>query len=489
MTYRYGTPKSSRVVRSYDRGYLEMHESEYASIPVLHVAGEPEAMGRQYGALVGDKMAHLRDMALGLYGAAGIPPEISGAILDGIWERLEPHVADEYLVEMEAMAAGAREAGCDLTTLDMHRLLAVTNADLYRREARFLEFLDDDTREALVRMMQPDALPPTASCTMFAAWGDRTADGRLFSCRNLDWVSRTGMHEQRLVTVYQPEGKCAFATMDYAGTPGALAGMNDHGVTVSEVGAFSVREEVDGVPWVLMARRVLEDATCLDGAVHIATTAKHTLGYNYLLAHGDPSKFGSSAFAPGAAAIETNFVACEVFRDDDPEEREATWTDAEGHARVYGLALPEWVCRADTAFGRTTRALQATDNGPGAPENDGNPFIEEEGNSYIDCHKPMHDMVRAYETGSEYVFPVRGEKVIEAGEPRNIDVPEALNIAGTVAHNREKLHLSDWDVMSIVYDATGLRFWAAYESQDADGNWTNAPDSGYLEFDLGDLLD
>lgn len=141
--------------------------------------------------------------------------------------------------------------------------------------------------------------------------------------------------------------------------------------------------------------------------------------------------------------------------------------------------------RADMAFGARSRALQATDNGPGDPVNDGNPL---KGQTYIDRHKPMHDMIRAYETGAAYVYPVRGTLVIEGGSPRKIGADEALTIAATVAHNLEKLAESDWNVMSVVYAPTDLDFWVAYETRDPAGNWRNAPDSGYMQFNLKDLL-
>jgi hypothetical protein len=151
--------------------------------------------------------------------------------------------------------------------------------------------------------------------------------------------------------------------------------------------------------------------------------------------------------------------------------------------------MTEAVMRADLAFGRRSRALQAADDGPGDPDNTGNPWGRDfAGSTYTTCHLPMHDMIRAYETGSEYVFPVRDTKAIEAGAPRKIGVEEALNIAATVAHNTEMLAEDDWDVMSVVYAPSDGDFWVAFESCDAEGNWKNAPDSGYGRFNFGELL-
>ena len=38
-------------------------------------------------------------------------------------------------------------------------------------------------------------------CSNFGAWGERTAGGMLFSGRNLDWESDTGVNQNKLITV------------------------------------------------------------------------------------------------------------------------------------------------------------------------------------------------------------------------------------------------------------------------------------------------
>ena len=478
-------PTGRRALRKEGRGFLEVYSSPVGELPVLHVAGSPAEMGRQYGALAGDRIGRNIRRSVGLFTATGLPEPVVYLILDKVWERLQPHVPERYLREMSGIAEGARQAGFDLTLADVQRITAVTNLDMYKRDERLMGMFGSDIAAQLSRSEIISDPRTSISCTMFAAWGSRTVDGKMISHRNLDWVSQTGMHEERLITVYEPEGRNAFVTMGYAGVVGALAGMNDQGISFSEVGTFSAREELDGTPWTLVARQVLDEADCLEKGVDIVRNAKHTIGYNFMIADGDPEHFGTRDFRPRAAAFETNFDCCEVFFEDDPKEHEAHWVDPGGKAIRYGLPLKEAVMRADMDFGARTRAVQASDNGPGEPANDGNPL---KGPTYIDCHKPMHDMIRAYETGAEYTYPLRGTKVIESGPPRKIGAQEALNIAATVAHNTEKLAESDWNVMSVVYAPTDLEFRVAYETRDAAGNWKNAPDSGYMHFNLNDLL-
>ena len=482
MHVMHAKPTCKSVIRRSDKGFLEVYSSQAGDVPGLHVAGTPEEMGYQYGSLAGDKIKRNARRMVGLFTEAGIPEPLVSLLLDNAWKRLAPHTPERYLREMAAMAKGAEAAGYDLTLDDVHRITAVTNFDLYKREERVFEFLGEEGAALIEQMQQAGGM----SCTMFAVWGSHTVDGELFSSRNLDWVSQTGMHEDRLVAVHRPQGLNAFVTMGYAGVIGGLAGMNAKGIAFSEIGAFSTREELDGTPWTLIVRQVMEEAANLDDGVKIIQNSKHTLGYNFMLADGDPEGAGTHLFNPRAAVFETNFACCETFYENDSKEQNACWIDPEGTAIHYGLPMKDGVARGDMAYGESTRGLQAADNGPGDPSNDGDP---RKGSTYIECHKPMVDMIRAYESGAEYVFPVRKTKVIEAGAPRLIGVEEALAIAATVAHNTEKLAERDWNVMSVVYAPTDLDFWVAYESCDEGGNWRNAPDSGYVQFNLRELVD
>ncbi|HEO71108.1 MAG TPA: hypothetical protein ENN80_07585, partial [Candidatus Hydrogenedentes bacterium] len=339
MSIIHVTAADKRIERAVGGGRLEVYTSPLGELPVVHISGTPEQMGRQYGALVGDKIARTASRLVGLFTEMGVPESIVHTLLDVCWKRLEAFTPERYLCEMAAIAEGAQEAGFAVTLEDLQRITTVTNFDLYKQEERAFEFLAHDAPEVLQKLQGRNAM----SCTMFAVWGSRTLDGKLFASRDLDWASQTGIHEDRLITVYRPEGRNAFVSMDYAGIMGALAGMNQCGMSLAEVGSFSVCEELDGIPWVLMARRVLEEATCLEEAVDIIQHAMHTIGYNYLVADGDPEHFGTEAFNPRAAAFETNHACCAIFYADDPQEHAATWTDPDGNAVPYGLPMKEAV--------------------------------------------------------------------------------------------------------------------------------------------------
>ena len=465
-------------------GFLAHVSGKLATLPVIHVCGDPESMGRQYGALLGARLITLHGLLTGIFTSDGLPEPLALRFLDACWEHFSPHIEPRYRAEIEAVAQGAQAVGVPLTVDMVRRVQASTNLDLYQRVGFLAELLEIPAEELIA------SLPDTAtSCTMFGVWGSRTVAGKMFALRNLDWISQSGMHRHRLVTVCQPEGLEPFVTMGYEGVLGALAGINGRGISVSEVGTFSVSESLDGCPWTFMTRRVLEESANLEAGVAIIQATPRTLGYNFLIADGDAARFGAPEFHPRAAAMETNHDAIAIFHENDPREAAATWIDAEKNTHTYGFPLEDAICRGDIAYSPEVRALQVADDGPGLPENTGNPRGRDGcGSTYTECDMPMRDMLRAYETGAAYVFPVRGTEVIQAGPPRKVGSEEALNIAATVAHNTEKLGENDWNVMSVVYANTDREFWVAYEHEHEDGHWFNAPDSGYWHMSLDDLL-
>ena len=487
-------PDRNKTLKTCKNGRLERYFAPSGELDLVRVHGDSHQMGFAYGSLLGDRIRRNAHRLLAVFTDSGLPVRLVHLILDKAWQRLFHHVPQHVLMEMESVAQGARNAGHDVSLADLQRITTVTNLDLYKRDERLLEIiglegfqeLGPDAESLLASLGKQQGL----SCSMFAVWGSRTVDGKCFAIRNLDWLSKSGIHQDRLVTVYQPLDGIPFVTMGYAGVLGCLAGMNCNGVSLSEVGAFSVREELDGTPWIFMARRILEESNTLEDAVKIVQNTRHTIGYNYLVAYGDPNRFGTPDFRPCAAAFETNFDCCEIFYENDPKEKDAVWNDPQGCEAPYGIPLKEAVIRADTAFGKHARALQATDDGPGDPENTGNPCGRDQGgSSYTDCHLPMHDMILAYQTGAEYTFSLRNQKVIQSGAPTRIGPEQVLQIAATVAHGTEKLHENDWNIMSVVYAPTDLDFWVSFESCDESGKWTNAPGSGYWQFNLQELLD
>lgn len=57
-------------------------------------------------------------------------------------------------------------------------------------------------------------------------WGSRTQDSKLYTGRNLDWLSDSGISTYKLITVHHPPNGHAHATIGWAALWGANTGMS-----------------------------------------------------------------------------------------------------------------------------------------------------------------------------------------------------------------------------------------------------------------------
>jgi len=122
------------------------------------------------------------------------------------------------------------------------------------------------------------------ACSNFGAWGSRTLRGDLFSGRNLDWSTDTGMNTCKLATVIHPpasEGKAAHVMLGYCGIMGALTGMSATGLTVHEANLESNRDSFHGFPWLYRLRAVMEQSADLASAKKLWDATNNTCGFNH----------------------------------------------------------------------------------------------------------------------------------------------------------------------------------------------------------------
>ena len=87
--------------------------------------------------------------------------------------------------------------------------------------------------------------------------------------------------------------------------------MNARGITFGEMTSVSTQETFDGLPLLLLMRRVLDSAKSLDEAIAIMKRSPRTTGWNFILGDGN---------IPSACALEVDAKDCEVFTPNDPKE-------------------------------------------------------------------------------------------------------------------------------------------------------------------------
>jgi hypothetical protein len=149
-------------------------------------------------------------------------------------------------------------------------------------------------------------------CSMYGVWGSRTENKKLYSGRNLDWLTDSGISKYKLVTVHHPKNGYAHATIAWAGIYGAITGISSQGITVHEANLESNDITFRGFPWVLRLRYVMANAKNLQEALSLWQQTNSTVGFN----HG----FGSANDGE-AVCLETMMHNSAVFSDNDPREQ------------------------------------------------------------------------------------------------------------------------------------------------------------------------
>lgn len=558
------------VVASFEGGVLSRIQTpEGTWIYILRVSGTSTDMGRQYGYLVGGRISSTWVAMMNYMGArmgvnATQAEQKLASMMDRAYGYMDPYIAKEYKDELTAMVDGAKAAGvsyssptgADLTTV-LKRMLALTNiSDLNA-------YAEGDTAGANKMMMTGTSaeldtfnqnrgnLRSTSghetstlsmlgrTCSFFAAWGQRSQEGKLFASRNLDWAADTGMGAQALLTIYKPTGGNAYASMGYIGIQGAMAGMNANGLVVSEVGATSTLEKLKGQPWTLKLRDVLAKASSLDQALPYMTNYNPsdrvnrptTLGYNFLLADGD---FDGRGYDARAAVLESNggltttFVygngrdACKetaamyvygrdgkVMRVDTPSnskfvnsESSAYEVDAAGNVRKfkqvdgqfvrtadgyyledpYGVPMPTGqalscsVYRGEEAMGYGSRIYQTAANGPSGMDPRA---VMNDSLSYEERYARTRGVLYGFSSGSGYTDNNGISWVAPSMSTQLVGMNEAEVVSRAASMNTS--------LMNVVYNGTDLKVRLSYEGY-VNGHWSGAGDNSYVDLDLGSLF-
>jgi len=213
---------------------------------ILMVSGTPAQMGTAQGLLVRPLAQKIAERVV--YLAGGADTLNSGAwFVDRMAEierRTLPHIPPRFLEECDALsrAAGVSE-----------------------RDGRYANLF-----------------PERFHCSGVALRGQATAGGRVLHARVLDYMAEIGLQDGALVTVFMPEGGHKWMSLGYAGFIGTVTAMNEHGLSIGEMGGRG-EGQWDGTPMSLLLRDVMERAATVDEALAILRAAPRTCQYYYIL--------------------------------------------------------------------------------------------------------------------------------------------------------------------------------------------------------------
>lgn len=234
-----------QLVARHGKGRLEMHDG----LPVLFLTGSPAEMGEQHGRLLGERVRHLVGRVLygvGVGTSFGKERWFFGEIEEA-QGRLLPFMDPAYLEEMDALAEAT---------------------GLHREEVRLANFF-----------------PELFHCSGFALLEGSTVDGRLYHGRVLDYMKGVGLEPNATVMVHRPDDGHAWVNIGYAGFVGSVTAMNEHGVSIGEMGGQRAGDW-DGKPMAQLVREAMETAETLEQAVAVFERGPRTCEYYYVIADG-----------------------------------------------------------------------------------------------------------------------------------------------------------------------------------------------------------
>ena len=416
--------------------------------------------GWDYASLVGESAIENWDNVLkSLLGDfySPITVHIVNKHLDGQWNNyMSKDVPKMYMDELQGMSDASKVLSADVGKI-ASRVIVVAN---FPSDLEDLKYVYKDEKVNPPNVEEQERLVwniltkkwKSFHCSNFGAWGSRTVDGRLFTARNLDWLTDLGLQKYKLITIHHPPDGYSHATFSWAGVWGAMTGMSAQGLTVHEANLESDDITFQGFPWMLRLREVMATARTINEAMTVWNSTQNTVGFN----HGIGSAVDGSA-----VLLETMMHSTAVFSDNDP--REATY--------IYNgenIGRP----RKDAIF-RTNHGYDPYSishfqwNGTNAMQYS------------VERYYMFADTFDYYESADVLM-----------------DVAEAVNITALVGDKGEATMTScvppyddAGNILSVVYDPSKIEVYAAWENgHRSDQSWSPAACNTYVKLNLKDLF-
>jgi hypothetical protein len=228
---------------------------------VVLLRGTPEEIGQAHGELLKTEAQRCMDSVLYTFGTVQMVQ--TGRWFQGdlaaAYERLAPHIPDNHVREMHALA---KALGHD---------------------------------EKLVETV--NVFPELFHCSGFAVFGKATKDGKLYHGRVLDYMTMIGLQDAATTFIVAVDGKIPFANIGYAGFTGSVSGMNAQAISLGEMGGRG-EGKWDGAPMATLMRRALEECSTLDDVTSLWKNSPRTCEYYYVFADGKTNRAVGVAATP-----------------------------------------------------------------------------------------------------------------------------------------------------------------------------------------------
>lgn len=329
----YSTPvvlsQSQQLQKSVKNGKLysvvipnALHDNASQTVYVVHMWGSPYEQGYAQGQLLGP---------------------VVKSFIERTWAYLEQQV-ELVLHHVPAwLARYIADLGLD-AALDLTEFLtrAETPASYYALMRGLAESSGVSYR-TLIRVHMLAGLTQ-GKCSIVGAWGaalDPNNGGKLLQLRALDWNMDGPFRDYAAIQVFHAQGSDpkarTFLTVGFPGFIGALTGINDARVAISEIGvsypdpSFGSESRI-GVPFIFMLREILEYDTSLQAAIERMQKKRRTC--DLILGVGD----GKEGIA---RAFQYSYSVLNVIDDKHFIPVNNTWHAPIADAVYFGM---DWLC-------------------------------------------------------------------------------------------------------------------------------------------------
>jgi len=267
------------------------------------------------------------------------------AFLNDVWSYLESVVEsgiDQYIDVPQWLKLLIADVGLDLA-LDATELAArAFSGDYFYDELKGMcdAVNMPDCYSMAVRVHMLAGLTQ-GHCSLFGSWGAASLNGHTLQSRQLDWNMDGPFRDYPMVTVYHANGPLEnnFAMVGMTGFIGALTGMSDHQLGISEIGVsypdatFGDQSRI-GIPFIFMLRDILQFDHTIDDA--LSRMADQTRTCDLILGVGD----GNLGYVRG---VQYSYSVVNIMDDLNMRPVNQTWHFRIPEMVYFGM---DWLCGA-----------------------------------------------------------------------------------------------------------------------------------------------
>lgn len=214
-------------------------------VKIVELRGDATAIGQQHAAALRDSFKVLDEKYLGKV----LSDPFSRALASSLAMNFEDKLRPEHLAEIKSLA----------------RSLPAQESEVMLANC----FLD---------------LMPVVACSTLTLPADAAPDHVARFARNLDFESFDVADKNSVVLIYHPEGRYAFATIGWPGMIGAVSGMNEYGLCLSNMEVTRGPGLVArAMPYTLLYRTILEHCKTVAEAIKLLQDSPRQSANNLML--------------------------------------------------------------------------------------------------------------------------------------------------------------------------------------------------------------